>query len=69
MTQHERIMSYLERNESITPMEAFGDLGITKLATRISELRQNGVNIGDAYVDGHNRFGDPVRYKKYWLVK
>ena len=30
---------------SITPMDAFSDLGITKLATRVSEMREEGVSI------------------------
>jgi hypothetical protein len=36
MNQYERIDKYLDDFGSISPMEAFHDLGITKLATRIS---------------------------------
>ena len=36
MTQREQILLYLHTFGSITPMEAFADLGITKLATRVS---------------------------------
>lgn len=35
--QHERILRFLDENGSITPMEAFSELGITKLSTRIGE--------------------------------
>ena len=42
MTQCEQIMDYLHQFGSITPMEAFADLGITKLATRVSEMRKDG---------------------------
>ena len=69
MTQGERILAYMKQNESITPMEAFSELGITKLSTRIGELRQKGYKINDAFVDGKNRYGENVRYKKYWLAK
>jgi len=69
MTQHERIMGYIEVNGSITPMEAFLQLGITKLSTRIGEMRKNGVNIKDEFVTVRNRFGEPVRFKKYWIAK
>ena len=44
MTQSERILKYINDFGSITPMQAFGDLGITKLATRISEMRSDVVN-------------------------
>ena len=69
MTQHERILDYMDRFGSITPMDAFFDLGITKLATRIGELRQLGVPIESETVDGKNRYGEKARYKRYWMPR
>lgn len=69
MTQHYLILDYLKRFHSITPYEAFKDLGITKLATRVSELRRMGFNIPDEWVDDYNRFGDAVRFKRYFLKR
>ena len=37
-TQADQIRRYVRQNGSITTMEAFFELGITKLATRISEM-------------------------------
>ena len=65
MTQGERIIRYIEKFGSITPFEAFADLGVTKLATRISELIRAGVEIRKEMVEGENRFGEPVRYMRY----
>ena len=45
MTQRELILNYIKDFGSITPLEAFADLGITKLATRISEMRRDGIAI------------------------
>ena len=45
LTQHEKILIYLQNNGSITTFEAFEHLGITKLTTRISELRAAGFTI------------------------
>ena len=42
MTQHEQILAYMDLCGSITPFDAFRDLGITKLATRISEMTADG---------------------------
>ena len=42
MTQHEKILRYIQIHGSITTYEAFLNLGITKLTTRISELRKAG---------------------------
>ncbi|MBQ7412666.1 MAG: helix-turn-helix domain-containing protein [Eubacterium sp.] len=69
MTQHELIVKYLRDFGSITTYEAFKDLGITKLGTRISEMRKIGFEFSDEWVDDVNRYGDYVRYKRYRLVK
>ena len=65
MTQHDRIMKYLEDFGSITPMQAFEDLGITKLATRVGELIADGKKIKKEMVTGKNRYGDTVHYMRY----
>lgn len=65
--QQERIIDYMTRFGSITPMEAFADLGITKLATRISELIAAGYIINKQRVTGKNRYGDSIWYTKYSL--
>lgn len=67
MTQKEQILDYLARFNTITPMEAFADLGITKLATRVSEMRRDGIEFNIESVTSKNRFGKPVRFAKYSL--
>lgn len=69
MTQHDLILRYLNNFRTITPYEAFKELGITKLATRISELKKMGYVFGDRWIEDINRFGENVRYKMYFLVK
>ena len=69
MNQGERIIEYIERFGSITPMEAFSDLGITKLATRISELRKMGMESEKEYIKSKNRFGETVHYMRYSFPK
>lgn len=66
-TQGIRIISYMLRHGSITPYEAFSDLGITKLATRVGELRRKGVEIDSTRETRANRFGDNVTYMRYFL--
>lgn len=67
MTQAEKIKDYMERFGSISPYEAFRDLGITKLATRVSEMRREGIVIISDWQKNKNRFGESVTYKRYWL--
>ena len=65
MTQHELILKYIADFGSITPQQAYSDLGITKLATRISEMRRDGVNFKIETVKGKNRYGKATRYARY----
>lgn len=65
MTQREAILEYINKFGSITPMEAFADLGITKLATRVSEMRKDGIVLKHELIKSKNRFGKTVHYMKY----
>lgn len=65
--QHERIIAYLKAHKTISPMEAWNELGITKLATRISELRAKGYEFYKSDMRTINRFGEAVSYKQYEL--
>lgn len=64
-----RILDYMKKHRGITSQDAFKELGITRLSARIKELRQLGYNISTIMIDGHNRFGEPVRYGLYKLVE
>ncbi len=65
MTQKEAILQYIEDFGSITPMQAFSDLGITKLATRISEMRKDGMDFKIETVSTKNRYGKSVHFARY----
>ena len=45
MTQQQRILEYLEQGNTITTLNAFNELGITRLASRIYDLKASGVAI------------------------
>lgn len=68
-TQRELILEYIKVFGSITPMEAFVDLGITKLATRISEMRKDGMEFQIDTVTTKNRFGKTIRFAQYSFPK
>ena len=65
--QKELILQYIEDFGSITPMQAFAALGITKLATRISEMRKDGIGIKIDTIKAVNRYGKATSYAKYSL--
>lgn len=70
MTQKEEILQYLKDHGSITPMDAFYDLGITKLATRISEMRREGIEFDIKMEKHRNKYNTrTVRYARYSLCE
>lgn len=66
-TQNDMVLDYLKKYKSITQMEATNDLGITRLASRIADLKHAGYTIVSEFEHGKNRFGRPTRYKRYRL--
>ena len=67
MTQAERIIGYIHDFGSITTKEAFVDLGVTRLASRIFDLTEDGYEFDRKIEKGKNRYGDPVHYTRYSL--
>lgn len=65
MTQRERILKYIEDFGSISSMEAFTELGITRLASRIHELSRSGVPIKKEMASAKNRYGEDVHFMRY----
>ena len=67
MNQSDRIMKYIHEFGSITSLDAFRDLGITRLSARIHELRESGVEFDMTREKAKNRYGEPVSYNRYSL--
>ena len=65
MTQTERILRHIEDYGSITQMDAIRDYGIMRLASRVNDLRRDGVPIITEVVTGKNRYGEPTRWARY----
>ena len=67
MTQKELILKYITDFGSITSYQAYADLGITQLATRIIELKDQGYMFKTEVQRGRNRYGKTTHYVKYYL--
>lgn len=67
MNQADRIMKYIHEFGSITSLDAFRDLGITRLSARIHELRESGVEFDMTREKAKNRYGENVSYNRYSL--
>ena len=67
LTQCMKIVKYMNDFGSITPVQAMQDLGVMRLAARISDLEAEGWNIEHERESGKNRYGEKVSYARYRL--
>ena len=68
MTQCERILKYMDDFGSISSYQAMIDLGVGRLASRIHEIRQMGIDIESETITGKNRYGESTHYSVYRRV-
>ena len=68
VSQNRRVEEYMREHGSITTYEAFTELRITRLASRISDLRRSGVGIEGEMKYGEDSEGRLMKWKEYRLV-
>lgn len=66
-TQNERILDYIDEFGSITQIEALRDIGVMRLASRISDLKRKGYNVISTKETVKNRYGEVTHIKRYSL--
>ena len=64
-TQRQRVLDYMYDFGSITQHEASLDLGVSRLASRVSELKKMGYPIVSEFVPVKNRYGETCHVKRY----
>lgn len=69
MNQTSMVLDYMERFGSISPVEAYADLGCMRLGARIADLKRNGIAIRREMETKNNRFGKKVSYARYSIIK
>ena len=68
MRQQERVLNYMQAYGSISSLEAFRDLGVTRLSAVIFKLQHNrGVTISKKVETAKNRYGESVHFTRYSL--
>lgn len=67
LTQSMKIIKYMMDFGSITPIQAMQDLGVMRLAARISDIEAEGWEIIHERETGRNRYGEKTTYAKYSL--
>ncbi len=67
MTQTQAVLDWLRTHASISSMEAIQNFGATRLSAIIFNLRKRGYNIETVMVDGRDRFGNQMKFARYYL--
>ena len=68
-TQNQRILDYIEQFGSITQLEALRDLGVMRLASRISDLKRLGYGVKSQIDTVENRYGEKCHIKRYSIER
>lgn len=63
-SQNETLKKWLVKNKTITPLRALNELGIYRLASRVRDLRDEGMNIETKMIYKH-----PVKFAQYRLLR
>lgn len=66
-TQTQRVLDYIDEFGSITQLDALRELGVMRLASRISDLKRQGVPIVSEIEAVKNRYGENCYIKRYSL--
>lgn len=67
MTKTQAVLDWLKTHASISSMEAIQSFGATRLSAIIFNLKRKGYDIETVMVEGTDRFGNPMRYARYYL--
>lgn len=68
ISQNDKVLQFMKMNGSISSMQAFKYLGVTRLSARIADLRERGVKIISKTVYTRSKDDTPIHYSVYSLV-
>lgn len=65
VTQKERVLEFIKKEGSITSLDAFRELGCTRLSAVIFKLKEEGYEFETKFEAMKNRWGDTVSFARY----
>lgn len=69
LTQKQKVFRHLNQIGPLTPVQAFFDYSIMRLAAIVFDLKDDGYDIETTILKSENKFGEPVHYAQYTLKK
>lgn len=65
--QCQRVVDYMREHGSISQYEAIRDISVMRLASRISDIKNQGVKVNKIMVKDKNKYNEPIVYARYSL--
>jgi hypothetical protein len=62
------IIKYIQDFGSITTFESFTELGVTRLPSRINDLKNKGYEFKKDWVTKKNRYGKSISFLRYSIL-
>ena len=66
--QTDRVYNHLCLVGPLTSVVALRELGVSRLASRVCELRNEEIEIEDRWIRFTNKYGEVVRVKEYFIT-
>ena len=67
-TQAERLLAYMQRGNVVDNVTGWQQLGIYAVSQRIGDLIKQGVPINKSWRSIHNRYGEKIKVRAYWIT-
>lgn len=67
LSQADTALAYMKKHGSVSSMVAYEEFGCTRLAARISDLKERGINIRKTMVKKKRPDGRTICYAEYSL--
>lgn len=61
------LLERMKKGERFTQRKALLELSIGRLPSRIFEIKRQGIEVNDRFVEVENQFGEKCRVKEYWI--
>lgn len=69
ISQIDRVLQYMKDFGSITTLQAFTDLGVTRLSDKIFLLKKRKIKIESERIEVRNRYNDVMHVCEYYIVE
>lgn len=67
--QERRLLEYMQTHRCVSRYTGMAKCGIANVPEIIRRLKVSGVQIGDEWKTKTNRYGEKVRYKRWFLLE